>query len=436
MTLRAAGGYLLLVSLVYAPWALGCVKPGAVTWLAVIAFAAVLLWGVGLMISGRAAAIPRVTAWCVGLLLAQGWWMIFNAHGEYNGSLIVPVESLWLGGPGAVDGPVCMMMMVQITAVLALFVVACDLASENKWRWRIIATIGGTAFSIAAWGLLEKTGMLPQLAERIYADSVFATFDYHGNAGAYLNLGIPAVFALAIYFHRAGGAAATLICLAAALVNVSRAGAAIAILIAIVLVGWSRVARPVLAAKQSRRMAAVMLAAFVAIVVAAGSAALKRWNSLENQGVGSNPRWIMLKVAVPMAYDSGFFGDGPGSFKLTYPNTRHMKRALYPVWKVEHYQVGEETSIYSYAHNDYVQFKIEWGWIGAALWGTLIVSGIVLGRRAYARGNYERRLIVAISLTALVGVLLHSLVDWPLQVASIQLYATMYLALLFSCASS
>ena len=433
---RSCGGYLLLGALVYAPWALGCVRPGAVSGLEIIATASVSLWGLGTMLCGRKPAVPRAMVVCISLLLVQGWWMILNAHGEYDGRLIVPSDSFWPGGPGAKDGPVCMMMMTQITAILALMVVACDLASDNIWRWRLIATIGATAFSIAGWGLLEKVGVLPELAERGYSESVFATFDYHGNAGAFLNLGIPAVFALAVYFHRAGGAAAMLICVAAALVNVSRAGAAIAVVIALGLVIWSRAARPILAVKQNRLIAAGMLIAFAALIIAAGGGAWRRWNSLASQGVSQNPRLIMLRIAAPMAVDSGFFGDGAGSFKLTYFNSPHMRRDLYHLWKVQPYSVGEETSIYSYVHNDYLQFIIEWGWIGATIWAALIGSALVAGWRAYSHGDFGRKLIVAVSFVAVGGVMLHALVDWPMQVASLQLYASVYLALLFSCAYS
>jgi len=436
---RSAGGWLLLASLFYAPWALGCVQPWTVRILAAMTLSSCALWAIGLVLRHARPKIPRVAAACIALLLLQGCWMILNAHGRYLGDSIIPIDSHWPGGPGAVDGPVCRAMLLQITAVLAALIVACDLASEHVWRWRLIATLGATAFSIATWGLLQKIGLLPALAHREYQESVFATFDYHGNAGAFLNLGIPAVFALAIHRHRQGGVAALLICVAAAMANVSRAASAIAIGIVLALVAWKHFARraPV-ATRPSRWLAPGLILAFVAATLVAGSGAWRRWNTVPSMEVENSPRLIMLQIAAPMAVDAGFFGDGPGSFKLIYPDSPHLIRDLYKRWKVQPYRVGEETSIYSYVHNDYLQFIIEWGWIGASLWTILIATAAFNGWRAYIRGAADERLIIAASLIALSGVLVHALVDWPLQVASLQLDVAVYLAILLAspqCAS-
>jgi hypothetical protein len=432
--LRSIAGWLLLIALVYAPWALGCVPPWAVRGLAVLTLASAGLWAIGLILQRALPAIPRIAAACVALLLIQGWWMVLNAHGLYvaDTDQFLPVRSYWAGAAGAVDGPVCGAMMLQITAVLAALLVACDLASQSVWRWRFIAAIGGTGFSIAVWGLLQKAGVLPALAHREYQDSVFATFNYHGNAGAYLNLVIPAVFALGVAHHRQGGIAALLICIAAALVNISRAAAVITVLMMIVLVAWNRRAAFVPA---TRTLAIIFFVAFITLMLAAGGAALRRWHQLRSIEFAENPRLLMLRMATPMALDAGFFGDGPGSFKMIYPTSEYMIHDLYRRWKVAPYIPGEAPSIYSYVHNDYLQFTIEWGWAGALLWLAILAAAVVNGVRAY---HGDGRLIVIVSLIALAAVLIHALVDWPLQVASLQLDVAVYLALLLAapqCAS-
>jgi O-antigen ligase len=270
------------------------------------------------------------------------------------------------------------------------------------------------------------------LAHRDYQASIFATYDYHGNAGAYLNLAIPAVFALAVARHRAGGVAALLICVAAAMANVSRAAAAITVVMTFALVGWTKQAGWVPASRRGRRAAITLMVAFVVVTLAAGGGALQRWNQLPSMEIKENPRWLMLKIAAPMAADAGFFGYGPGSFKLIYPSSPHLIHDLYRRWKVAPYHPGTEPSIYSYAHNDYLQFAIEWGWAGAMLWAVLLITAITSGVRA-CRG--DGRLVIAVSLIALAAVLAHALVDWPLQVASLQLDVAMYLALLLSAPS-
>jgi hypothetical protein len=430
-----AAGCILLAALIYAPWALGCVTPATERGLEIILLSAAALWAAGIIFDRRPPDVSRLCLLCIGLLLLLGWWMVLNAHGRYERDHVVNIQSICPALPGAVDGPVCREMMLQVTAVLAALLAASDLARQNSWRWRFITAIGATGFSIAAWGLLQKIGLLPAIAHREFAASVFATFDYHGNAGAFLNLAIPAVFAIALHRHRQIGAAALLVCVAAAMVNVSRAAEAICLVMVFVLVGWKQKLVPVIPEKR-RWLAPAILIAFVAVTIAAGGGAWRRWNQLPAMESENNPRLIMLKIATPMAVDAGFFGEGPGSFKLIYPTSPHLIKALYSRWKVAPYTPGRETSIYSYVHNDYLQFTIEWGWIGAALWATLVVTAVVSGFHANRHG--DDRIIAAVSLIALAAVFTHALVDWPLQVASLQLYVAIYLALLLAnpkCAS-
>jgi hypothetical protein len=380
----------------------------------------------GCIIEWRRPAIDSWCAACVGLLLLLGWWMVFNAHGRYESAgFIVPVQPWLPGAPGAVDGPVCAAAMWQITAVLLFLLVAIDRAREDVWRWRMLTTLGVTAASIAAWGLLQKAGLLPALAHRVYQESVFATFDYHGNAGAYLNLGIPALFALAVG-KRALSLAGLLICLAGAMANVSRAAMVITLLLMILLIAGADLR---LSARSRRRFAAGVVMAVILATLAGGGAAWRRWRDSSSDTLG--PRLLMDQLSLPMARQAGLLGDGPGSFKLLYFNSPYLPRALYRQWIVAPYQIGEETSVYSHAHNDYLQFTIEWGWLGAALWAWLIVGAITIGIQAYNNAVAPQdRLLLLVALAAVAGVLMHALVNWPLQVASLQLDVAVYLALL------
>ena len=81
-----------------------------------------------------------------------------------------------------------------------------------------------------------------------------------------------------------------------------------------------------------------------------------------------------------------------------------------------------------------MQTALEWGWVGSTLWALLFFGGIAVGIRNYK--NYaardwtpRRRLLQPFVFIALVGVALHALVDFPLQIASIQLYVATYLGL-------
>jgi len=293
------------------------------------------------------------------------------------------------------------------------------------WRWRFINTIGWTGVSIAAYGLLQKAGVVPILAERGFQESVFGTYDYHGNAGAFLNLAIPALFAMAARNRSPAPIAGLFLCLAASLANISRAGMVIAILVLIAMVFMTGLW---LTGKMRRRALMGILIAVIVATAAGGGAAWRRWQSFDGL---NNPRLLMLQLAAPMAIDAGFFGDGPGSFKLLYFNSPHLPGALYSRWRVTIFRPGEETDVNSYVHNDYLQFIIEWGFLGGLLWAILLGSTMTLGIAAFRRAiTREERLILAAALIAPAGVLAHSLVDWPLQVASLQLYTAIYLALL------
>lgn len=69
---------------------------------------------------------------------------------------------------------------------------------------------------------------------------------------------------------------------------------------------------------------------------------------------------------------------------------------------------------FNHAHNDYLQWWMEAGWLGAAL---LVASLGVLafaGARAFAHGTHSR-FPAAAAAFALAALLLHSWVDYPLR---------------------
>jgi O-antigen ligase len=161
----------------------------------------------------------------------------------------------------------------------------------------------------------------------------------------------------------------------------------------------------------------------------AGGAAWQRWHQLSSMASADNPRLLLIQMALPMVRDAGFFGDGPGSFKLIYPTSPYLPHEIYRRTVVTPYKVGTEVSIYSHVHNDYLQYLIEWGWVGGILWALLVGSVVWRGITAYRKGTADRLLTIA-CLAAIAGVLLHALADWPLQVASLQLDVAVYLAIL------
>src|SRR5204862_2733230 len=84
---------------------------------------------------------------------------------------------------------------------------------------------------------------------------------------------------------------------------------------------------------------------------------------------------------------------------------------------------------------DYLQTILEWGWLGSALWGLFFFSGIAVavrnllkpGKAVKWRPRY--RVLLPVTILALLGIALHALVDFPFQIASLQLYVAVYLGI-------
>jgi O-antigen ligase len=296
--------------------------------------------------------------------------------------------------------------------------------------------IGLVAGSIALLGLLQKaTGarmIFWQTAPPWGVTTFFATYYYHANAGAFLNLVWPLTAGLAIRAFttachpaiRAMWISIFLLTVAAVLANTSRVAQLIALLL---LVAICVQFGPRLLRKLSRTEKNVVFAGALAILlalVALGQAShleqpLNRWQSVSER-IPGDARWRASRRAVSALCDMGLFGFGPGTFRVVFPSYNNVSTNHVPgTWR--------------FLHEDYLQTALEWGWIGGGLWALLFLGGVAVGIRSfkkYARDwTRRRRLLQPLVITALVGVALHALVDFPLQIASIQLYVATYLGL-------
>jgi len=137
--------------------------------------------------------------------------------------------------------------------------------------------------------------------------------------------------------------------------------------------------------------------------------------------ISDDARWQASHVAIGALPDVGFFGFGPGTFRVVFPSYNNVATKPAPgTWR--------------FLHEDYLQTVLEWGWVGSSVWALLFVGGIAIGIRSYKKSAAQdwtprRRLLQPLVIVALAGVALHALVDFPLQIASIQLYVATYLGL-------
>ena len=442
--LRNASGWILVFMLVYAPWAMGCALPPEITGLAFLAAICVGLWLWGCLAERRFPRIPWPCLAAGGFLLAEGWWMAFNAHTIFRPGFPLQPDprTLWPAAPGSVDGWTSCDMMIRVTALLAVMCAACDLARAPVWRMRFWWTIVLTGGALALFGLVEKAGLSHLALSQMEAQQgfPFATYNYHGNAGAYLNLVIPAALGLALLRTQKAPRERIVLwgclvaCLVGAVVNVSR-GAQLVTLIVLGITGTLLLAGRISQTIQHVRSPAAFVVAaviLVACLAGIGGREMRRWSSIGSDVQSDSSRPLAWGIGWAMARDAGPLGSGPGSFKIRFPHTRHMNREIYSRWIMTEYVPGQRVSMWSNLHQDYLQTIIEWGWVGAAAWGLLLFGGLarlwVFALRPAKIMPVSDRFLVCCSAAALTGICLHALIDFPFQVASLELYTALYLS--------
>ena len=429
--------WLFLGLLIYAPWAYGCTTAGTVTifefWAAVI----LVLWLAGCAIRRLRPFVPRVVFFCSGWLLLQGWWMTGNAHFRLNpeSQMFVPVRS-WLSFlPGTVDQASSEIAMLRVTILLGIVCFSCDLSARPEWRSRVWWVMGITGVSLTLFGLLQSASSHPILFRGIADQAVpfFATYYYHGNAGSFINLALPIIFGFAVlairqpsaHLERAIWVTGAFICITAAFVNVSRSAMVVTVILCTVLFAWQLFGSKPRAYRLPLRLKLLYsLVAILALACLIGFSGwerpLQKWAIFESQLNSANQRWLTNQVCLRMIPDAGLWGFGPGTFSGAFPHySGFLGNAIPGIWR--------------YAHNDYLQSLIDWGWTGALAWSVLLFSGIENLIAAW-RGNKRRRnspdgILLFTTGVALAGIVLHALVDFPLQIASLQLYVATYLGI-------
>lgn len=120
------------------------------------------------------------------------------------------------------------------------------------------------------------------------------------------------------------------------------------------------------------------------------------------------------KYAIELIKDYPVFGAGPGSFYLAFPPYR--KETI--------------TAFFDHAHNDYVEFAAESGVLGLAILGVFVA----LSLGAAIKAQWQRRdpLMRGMSFACIMGVtaiLIHSWVDFNLQIPANAAYFMVLLAL-------
>jgi len=429
--LRDAARWIFLAALIYAPWAYGGTTSAGIQIINWLLLAAFILWIIELVVSGRSPALPRLLLFLTVALIGIGGWMALDAISIYDSDFhtFIPLQNFAPHLTGSVDYAISVAWIVRGALLLCATLFVADFSQSNRWLLRLWYTIGLVAGSIAFLGLLQKaTGarmIFWQPAGPYASQTFFATYYYHGNAGAFLNLVWPLTAGLALRAFttrchpamRAMWISVFVLTVGGVLANTSRMAQLIALLLVIAICLQFG---PVLLRKLWRTKKNAILAGAIAILLAMfalGWAShleqpLNRWQTL-SQNVPNDARWLASRVAISALPDIGFFGFGPGTFRVVFPfyNSVAINRAP-GAWR--------------FLHEDYLQTALEWGWLGSGLWGLLFFGGMVIAIRRYKNPSAQdwtprRRLLQPFVILALAGVALHALLDFPLQIASVQL---------------
>jgi O-antigen ligase len=438
---RAASRWIFFAALLYAPWAYGATTSSAIQRTNAILLVALVLWIGELLTSRRMPDCPRLLILLVGAVICTGSWMALNAKAIYDSefSFFAPVRNFAPLLPGSVDYVISAAWMVRGALLLGTMLLVSDLSNSSRWLLRLWYVIGFVGGSIAFLGLLQKaTGAQmifwqPPPPPEFGVTTFFATYFYHGNAGAFLNLVWPLSAGLFMRTFTMGCRPGMrslwviifIVTIAGVLANTSRMAQLVALVLLIIIGLYFG---PTLLRKLSGAQRNVSIAGGLAVALALIAVAqathleqpLNRWQSV-GERISTDARWQASRMALRAVPDAGLFGFGPGTFRVVFPTYNiRSSNPLPGTWR--------------FLHEDYLQTLLEWGWLGTSLWALLFFGGIAVGiasYKRYARREWtpRRRALQPLAIIALAGVALHALVDFPFQIESVQLYIVTYLGI-------
>ena len=420
-----AARWFLLVNIVLAAWLYGGTRDWTREWVTWLLLANTVLFLVGMAAKRRFPRVPLVAMIAVIFLIVQGGLMAWNARRQFLEGLGIFVDRIQPlpGWPGFWDVTMVLPSLWLAAGLLGAFSIACDMAAEREWRERFWVTVAGTGLSIVVLGLAQRLTGADDIfwgLETRRGPTFFAVFRYHGNAGAFINLVLPLQVALAVRaFQREGGEAgrvfwmlSAMVTAASGFVNVSKAANAICLLLLAAMAVWFGTSG--FRSRGARNWLAVAASILVVGGVAASFGLEKTWSrweaALSRQPVSADGRIQAYGIIVKGALqEARWWGFGPGTFEKVFDIHRSALESPLP-------------GRWDKAHSDALQTPMEWGWAGALAWLVLLGGGLAKSVLTM-RGRSDSALLASGCAFALAGVMLHALVDFPLQISSLQLLA-------------
>jgi hypothetical protein len=432
--------WLMLTALVFVPWAYGGIPRWAAETMNGIVATVFALWMFGCLLRKSWPSVPRTLAITAVLLVGYVWLVAWNARFDYDPVTHdwTPLEPWFSWLPGSVDQSASFTMARRVSALLMAACFVCDMARRSGWRQRLLGTLALNGAALVLFGLVQRLTDAPSIfwGNDDFGQTFFATYRYHSNAGAFINLTWPllAGFVALSFMRRSpwktklAWGAALIVCLAGVLVNASRAASLFALALGGLWIGWlvwqaSRGRIKGVSSSVASVAGGLLLLLIIALAAMAGlDATVRRWSRFGEEISIDNPRLLVAKVCFGMISESSWWGFGPGSWQTAFPYFSS--------------EIGDRASgVWEHAHDDYLETITDWGIVGAAGWAVIVFGGLVgswihFWRHRSSLAEAERTMHFA-AFTALLVTLLHSLVDFPLQIPSLQLCFAALLGLMW-----
>ena len=343
---RKASRWIFCAALAYAPWAYGATTSLSINITNWVLLVALVLWGAELLTGRRRPRLPRFLIILTGALICVGGWMALNAKSIYDSefSLFVQLRNFVPFLTGSVDYANSSAWILRGALLLGTILFVSDLSQSSRWLlrlWYVISLIGG---SIAFLGLLQKaTGAQmifwqPPPPPEYGVTTFFATYFYHGNAGAFLNLVWPLSAGLVIRAFtsrsqpglRALWTIVFIITIAGVVANTSRMAQVVA-LVLLIIIGLRF--GPGLLRRIPSTQKSVAIAGALALILALIALAqathleqpLNRWHSVSEQ-IPADARWQASRVALGALTGRRIFRVRAGNVSRCVPRLQYRIR--------------------------------------------------------------------------------------------------------------
>lgn len=432
--LLATGAFWLLMLLsATLPLFLGGASGMGDLWFNTLGWSAVVLWIVGLLQQRRLPAVSRWAAAPLGMVLLAGMLAVLNPEFTYDGpfrGFTAAMHRDWL--PSTVDAAATFKALQHWTLLVALFFLSTDVCAVRE-RCALYRNC------LSAAGLVQIGVALGQRlldARSVFGGGwgeqlpFFGTFLYPGSVGAYLNLMLP-LFCLQLFGKTQSiltGVAGVAGLGVAIFWNTSRLSSLVGVCTSVLLaflLGLAALRKGDgegscdAVFRRLFQMRSALLSALVVgvlgLLVFPVPPLFQKWRLLPEQWNAAYPRFEAMKACLEICGDAGVWGFGAGTFASVFPHYAHeMALSARGVWR--------------HAHCDYLEWFIEWGWLGFLLWSFVPIGAFFrLGGRIINETSVHRCSEAACTGAALFALGLHALADFPVFNPGVQLLAVFWL---------